>query len=1180
MLVSRDGEVRVNTIDLNEELYVIVQFKDTPLLLQKKRERMSPGSIEARFGQFEADLARLQAKVAPHLAPEAPTYQILRRFSKIYCGVSLKASRGLVQTLHGLPYVKSIREVKKVYAHLNESVGLIGADSVWSHYGVMGDSIVVGVLDTGIDYTHPALGNGFGPGFKVIGGYDVANQDEDPMDGVGHGTHVAGIVAADGDSIRGVAPRALLMAFKVLTDEGWGWEDWILEGIERAVDPDGDPNTDDAVDIINLSLGGRGDPDDPLSTAVDGAVELGVVCVISAGNNFNYNSIGSPGTARAAITVGATDKSDQIAYFSSRGPNKITYGIKPDLVAPGVDILSCDLGGGFVKHDGTSMSAPHVAGVAALLLDLYRDWTPAMIKSALMSQGVDIGEDVFTQGAGRVDALASAGVATLTNPASLSFGLDDVTQDLWTVTDTLNVINVDSLLQDYVIQFSGMLEGLSLSADPAGFTLLPGGEQSVVIELLVDNILLSWPEEYPPSYEGALTIGGTSDTLNIPWALLKASVVRLTFDSPRPGVFISSNEYAITDVDLTWEAGNTVAEGILPRGIYDIVTHYYGLTTNRYVFWENMLIEGFLDTLISSSEAIHAITTWDLDEGGNPLGGGDELNSHQNIILTFPDSSYFRAYSLGSPISDTVMTSDFSSDFELQVVHRRVIQGKFYVMSHSIEGLVIDTALVNDPFSYVSQALNFQFNPNMGNYFLTFLDGIHVKRDEIEFGFLFGQIEPYYPVENPDSIQAFLTNRIARKEVGYITALDGWDIDLYNFEDVIRGYYFFSRPFYVTEGDSVANSWWVPPKKIDVVSPTGGQMFFGGSAPFCYSYNLNNYFGNLSIMNYPYPTGQANEVRYSDLFKSRYWIMQDTTVLTTDTLWNIEPFTVQSPALYTFMVENPNYYLDQLQGQSQLWMTFDLGQDDPNSPTLTSFKIKNDEHQVTSQLDLDETAIVELTAADFIVEDWMLGYFGYQDVAQVGLYYKLFDGEDWGEIPLVESQADFDSSYGRFFTADLTPITSQYPESTVVDLKVFVSDFSGNITEQIFHPAFKIGNVIITGVEGERMQAEIGIPLAFALDQNYPNPFNPETVIRYHLPQASKVVLKIYNILGEEVKILVDVHQVAGSYTISWDGRNQLGKPVASGIYFCRITSGPAGDNFAGYDQRNFTRVRKMVLLR
>ncbi|MFC2075106.1 S8 family serine peptidase, partial [Bdellovibrionota bacterium] len=291
---------------------------------------------------------------------------------------------------------------------LNDSVALIGADRVHGELNILGRGVRVAILDTGIDYSHPGLGGGIGPGFKVIGGYDLVNQDNDPMDGHSHGTHCAGIVAAETNRYVGVAPRASLLAYKVLSDAGRGYDSWIIGGIERAVDPDGNPATDDGAHVLSMSLGGGGDHEAPSSRAVDRAVQLGAVVVVAAGNDGPYpKSIHAPGAARNAITVGASDKADRIAVFSSRGPVPGLDVVKPDIVAPGVRILSTIPGMGEKENSGTSMATPHVAGLVALMLELNPSLTPRSIKDVLTYAAIDLGEDPYTQGWGRIDAMGS-----------------------------------------------------------------------------------------------------------------------------------------------------------------------------------------------------------------------------------------------------------------------------------------------------------------------------------------------------------------------------------------------------------------------------------------------------------------------------------------------------------------------------------------------------------------------------------------------------------------------------------------------------------------------------------------------------------------------------------------------------------------------------------------------------
>ena len=194
--------------------------------------------------------------------------------------------------------------------------------------GIKGKGVLVGEIDTGIDYNNPALGGGFGPGFRVIGGYDFVNNDSDPMDDHGHGTHVAGIIGANsGDTLRGVAPEVKFLAVKVLDATGNGWVSDVIAGIEYCLDPDGNPETDDAVDIINMSLGAAPVSDNPLDSAVNNATNAGVFSVVAAGNSgaYGFGTINSPGTSETALTVGACDSASHVASFSSEGPNTSSF---------------------------------------------------------------------------------------------------------------------------------------------------------------------------------------------------------------------------------------------------------------------------------------------------------------------------------------------------------------------------------------------------------------------------------------------------------------------------------------------------------------------------------------------------------------------------------------------------------------------------------------------------------------------------------------------------------------------------------------------------------------------------------------------------------------------------------------------------------------------------------------
>ncbi|NJE29819.1 alkaline serine protease [Thermococcus sp. 18S1] len=284
--------------------------------------------------------------------------------------------------------IKFIQEDYKVQVSDATSVSQIGADTVWNSLGYDGSGIVVAVIDTGIDASHPDLQG------KVVAWYDVVNGKTTPYDDNGHGTHVAGIVAGTGavnSQYIGVAPGAKLVGVKVLAADGSGTISDIIAGVDWVVQ-----NKDKyGIKVINLSLGSSQSSDgtDSLSQAVNNAWAAGLVVCVAAGNSGpNTYTVGSPAAADKVITVGAVDSTDTIASFSSRGPTADGR-LKPEVVAPGVDIIAPRASGTsmgtpidnyYTKASGTSMATPHVAGAAALILQAHPTWSPDKIKTAFI----------------------------------------------------------------------------------------------------------------------------------------------------------------------------------------------------------------------------------------------------------------------------------------------------------------------------------------------------------------------------------------------------------------------------------------------------------------------------------------------------------------------------------------------------------------------------------------------------------------------------------------------------------------------------------------------------------------------------------------------------------------------------------------------------------------------------
>jgi len=308
------------------------------------------------------------------------------------------------------------------------SVTQINADDVWA-LGYNGDGIIVGVIDTGTDYNHMDLHNRMWHdtpnGYHY--GYDFYDDDYDPMDDYGHGTHCSGSVLGDGSegTETGVAPGAVCMALRI-NYYGGGEYTWI-EAMEFGAQY--------GASVLTMSLG-SGQGNTTLRTAEENLLTAGVYHSVAAGNSgpspgtvlssgdspppwFHPDQVHHGGQS-AVVTVGATDSGDNIADFSSRGPVTVwsDYSdssplIDPDISGPGVDVVSTKWGGGYTTMSGTSMATPHLAGVAALILDANPSLSVAKIDSIIEVTSLDLGTSGKdnTYGAGRVDALAAVQAA-------------------------------------------------------------------------------------------------------------------------------------------------------------------------------------------------------------------------------------------------------------------------------------------------------------------------------------------------------------------------------------------------------------------------------------------------------------------------------------------------------------------------------------------------------------------------------------------------------------------------------------------------------------------------------------------------------------------------------------------------------------------------------------------------
>ncbi len=419
------------------------------------------GQAPGTGGRIDAE----QRVFRRELAARLPAAQLGWRYQVVANGYSVTVPAAESARLRSLPGVRDVLPTATYEPRLTSTPEEIGAPAIWGQsLDTAGQGIKIGVIDSGIDSSHPF----FDPtGYTMPAGFPKGQQrfttakvivarafppkrgaiapiarlafsDDDSS----HGTHVAGIAAGNADTATGrgrasgVAPRAYLGNYKVFvqTDSGISPNansPAIVAAIEAAVR--------DGMDVINFS---GGEPEiepsrDIVALALDAAAAAGVVPVIAAGNeyaDFGAGSVSSPASSNDAISVAAVEISGSPvmrthAEFSSVGPTTISLRLKPDVAAPGVDVLSSVSGGDWAELSGTSMASPHVAGAAALLRERHPAWTVGQLKSALVQSGVD-----SVDGSGRAAGprFQGGGVVALqradrpllfASPTGVSFGL-------------------------------------------------------------------------------------------------------------------------------------------------------------------------------------------------------------------------------------------------------------------------------------------------------------------------------------------------------------------------------------------------------------------------------------------------------------------------------------------------------------------------------------------------------------------------------------------------------------------------------------------------------------------------------------------------------------------------------------------------------------------------------------
>ncbi|GAA0794165.1 S8 family peptidase [Spirilliplanes yamanashiensis] len=549
-------------------------------------------------------------------------------------GAGTRGLRGEVAKV----WLDGLRELQ-----LDESVPLIGAPEAW-RAGYTGEGVSVGVIDGGVDDSHPDLaGRVVARDFTGTGLTDVT----------GHGTHVASTIAGKGGR-SGVAPGASIYSGKACPDRRCA-ESAMLDAMRWMA-------ADLRLRVVNISIGSPDSPGvDQLEEAVDTLSRAhGTLFVVSAGNSGANVPVGSPASADAALAVAATGKDDTLADYSSVGPRADAGTLKPEIAAPGTDITAAAAASvgsatGYTTMSGTSMAAPHVAGAAALLAQRHPQWTATQLKAALMASTRPLAEELspYEQGAGRLDAARAVTQSVTTEPASVQ--VDDLSAGGAAVTRTVTYRNAGPA--DVTLKL-GLTGRTTLGkAAPAGMFAL--GADTVTVpaggESTVDVVVDARTAARPGAFGGVLTATGDGVSVRTPVGLDRQPTVKLTLNHlDRTGRATSIARTVVAGLDSRYvmRTDNVGPQGSLelrlPAGRYLVSSTVMTLTgTGRTV---TMLTDPELDltadTVVGMDARLGKPVALAVDRPGAVQTGG-----YLNVAATVGDGQLL-GYGIGGPFRD------------------------------------------------------------------------------------------------------------------------------------------------------------------------------------------------------------------------------------------------------------------------------------------------------------------------------------------------------------------------------------------------------------------------------------------------------------------------------------------------------------------------------------------------
>jgi serine protease AprX len=399
--------------------------------LQSWIRKVSPMLLQQEFLERAAQPCRLIVELASPQSYRIVSYVeandgIVHRSMDLSPFMVVELPYEAMRPIAMSPHVRRVWGDLKVKALLDVAVPSVGGSKAQG-LGITGKDVTIAVIDTGIaphlDLMYPET--------RIVGWHDLVNGRSDPYDDNGHGTHVAGIIAGNGVSSRGkykgMVPEAKLVGVKVLDRKGSGNTSDVIAALEWCMVNQKTYN----IKVINLSLGTAAQSsfrEDPLCKAVEAAWRQGMVVCVAAGNDGpKLETINTPGISPNAITVGNLDDhdtadlgDDQLSETSSRGPT-VDFLAKPDLLAPGTNIVSLRVGRGYRTLSGTSMATPMVTGAAAQIYQKWGNLNPNEVKNLLMRHARQLGLQSNFGGSGALQLDGVFEEASKEQPVKKSF---------------------------------------------------------------------------------------------------------------------------------------------------------------------------------------------------------------------------------------------------------------------------------------------------------------------------------------------------------------------------------------------------------------------------------------------------------------------------------------------------------------------------------------------------------------------------------------------------------------------------------------------------------------------------------------------------------------------------------------------------------------------------------------